>query len=429
MTAAGVRERREAVLAALDRDLVVELARQALRIPSYSGDEEGVARFFVDAMERLGIEAELQPVPATDAMGASYNALGWVGSTGRRARVMLNGHIDHNPVSAGWSVDPFGGVLRDGWLYGFVHMKAACAAYVAAAHAVTAADVDLSGGAVLALVCGELRGGVGTQHLLAEGITSSSFVLGEPTDLQLGVRNPASVLVRLHVRGSMRHFSTREVPGVQAVNAVEKMAAVIPALGPSHTPQPSIADGGWLSYDPTPGFETLPQLNVGPVRGGIGPEYDASRPALFPDRCTVVLDIRIVPGMTKDSIKRDLERLVHRLQRHDPQIDVEIEFGPDQFPLPFEGRRDSDVARVVADAHRRLSGEEPQDAAELLFAASDASWLAAAGIEGVVYGPAGRYLSRPDERCRASDVVRAAEVYAMTLVDLGDAADEPSQDQ
>ncbi len=54
----------------------------------------------------------------------------------------------------------------------------------------------------------------------------------------------------------------------------------------------------------------------------------------------------------------------------------------------------------------------------LKFAASDASWMAAAGITGIVYGPTGRYLSRPDERCRTDELVRAAEAYACVIADI-----------
>ena len=65
----------DAVLKHLDADKAVELSRQALRIESYSGQEEAVARFFVDAMREAGLEAELQPVPASATLGASRTSL------------------------------------------------------------------------------------------------------------------------------------------------------------------------------------------------------------------------------------------------------------------------------------------------------------------------------------------------------------------
>ncbi len=131
----------DAVIAKVDAEEVIEMSRQALRIRSPSGEEAEVARYFVDRMRGAGLEAELQPVPASANMGPSFNAIGRLKGKCRGNSLMLNGHIDHNPVSDGWTKDPFGGVVEDGWLYGFVHMKAADAAYIAAARAVREAGI------------------------------------------------------------------------------------------------------------------------------------------------------------------------------------------------------------------------------------------------------------------------------------------------
>ena len=408
----------DAVIAKVDADEVIEMSRQALRIRSPSGEEAEVARYFVDRMRAAGLETELQPVPASANMGPSFNAIGRLKGTGGGKSLMLNGHIDHNPVSDGWTKDPFGGVVEDGWLYGFVHMKAADATYIAAANAVRKAGIQLKGDLVIALVCGELRGGAGTRHALSQGVRTDYFVLGEPTELDVAFNHTASIVLFIHVLGRSKHFATVDTPGVKGVNAVEKSAKVIAALGRSHTPIGSPEVGGWLRHKPSPGFEGLPQINIGPIRGGIGRTHDASRPALFPDCCTLTVDFRIVPGMTKETIRADLARLLDRIADSDADFRYEIEFAQDSFPLPFDAPRDSPVAASVAAAHRRVHGHDPKPATVLKFAASDASWLAAAGITGIVYGPTGRYLSRPDERCQTDDLVRAAQAYACVIADI-----------
>jgi acetylornithine deacetylase len=418
LSAAEAAAARDAALRCLDAEAVVELARRALRIPSLSGEEGEVARFFVEAMSDAGLDAALQPVPPSANMGASVNAIGRLKGAGGGPALMFNGHIDHNPVCDGWTRDPFGAAIENGWLYGFVHMKAACAAYIAAADAVRRAGIPLRGDVVIALVAGELRGGAGTQAALAQGLAADYFVLGEPTELAIGLNHTASIVVHLRVFGRMKHFATVDVPGSKGVNAVEKMAKVIAALGPSHALVPARDAGGWLSYKAAPGFEGLPQLCIGPIRGGIGRDHDASRPALLPDRCTLTLDFRIVPGMSKETIRADLERLLAGLAADDPDLRWEIEFDGDTFPLPFAAPRRSPVVDSVVAAHRHVFGAEPGDATVLKFAASDASWLSAAGIAGVIYGPTGRYLSRPDERCEVVDLVRAAQVYTAVIADL-----------
>lgn len=409
---------RAAVLDKVDADQVVDLSQQALRIKSLSGEEETVARFYVEAMRAAGMEAELQPVPASANMGASFNAIGRFKGSGGGKSLMFNGHIDHNPVCDGWTKDPYGGLVEKGWLFGFVHMKAADACYIAAVDAVRRAGVALKGDVVIALVCGELRGGAGTQHALKQGLTADYFVLGEPTELDIALNHTASIVLRIHVLGRMKHFATVDAPGAKGVNAVEKMAKVITALGPSHTPFPLPEQGGWLSHKPAPRFEGLPQINVGPIRGGIGAAHDESRPALLPDRCTLIVDFRIVPGMTKQTIEADLRRLLDTIAAGDPDFRYEIEFARDTFPLPYDAPRDSPIVASVVAAHRYVNGVGPQESQVLKFAASDASWMGAAGIPGIIYGPTGRYLSRPDERCETTDLVRATKAYACIIADI-----------
>ncbi len=357
-------------------------------------------------------------MPASANMGASCNAIGRMKGSGGGKSLMLNGHIDHNPVSDGWTKDPFGGVVEDGWLYGFVHMKAADATYIAAASAVRRAGIELKGDVVLALVCGELRGGVGTQHALNSGLRTDYFVLGEPTELDIAFSHTASIVLFIHVLGRTKHFATVDTPGMKGVNAVEKAAEVIAALGRSHAPIAAPEHGGWLRHKPAAGFEGLPQINIGPIHGGIGRGHDSSRPALFPDRCTLTIDVRIVPGMSKETIGEDVARLLNTIAARDPDFRYEIEFAQDTFPLPFDAPRDLPIAHSVIAAHRRVHGADPKPAPVLRFAASDASWLAAAGIPGIVYGPTGRYLSRPDERCKVEDLVRAAKAYACVIADI-----------
>jgi len=416
----GVRETlHRAVMGALDEDALIDKVRTMLRTPSLSGEEEKVARLFTEGMTSLGMRAELQPVPASSKMAASYNAIGRLAGSGGGRALLFSGHIDHNPIVSGWTHDPYGAQIIDGWIYGFVHMKAAGACYLAALDAVQKAGVELKGDIVLAYVCGELRGGIGTQHALANGLTANWFVLGEPTELQLATCHCASQVVRVHVLGRAKHFATEDVPGLRAVNAVEVAARVISALGGSHRPLKSREDGGFLTFTPQAGFEGLPQLNVGAIRGGLSRAYNETRPALFPDVCTITIDVRLIPGMSRESVHRDLTDFMDGFRAQD-EADVrwQIEFADDTFPIPFSSPSDSPVVEAIVAAHERVHGVPPQWSKVLRFAASDASWMQAAGIPGVIYGPTGRYLSRPDERCEIADLVKAARTYACVMVDI-----------
>jgi len=98
-----------------------------IRFKSYSGTpgEGELARFVVERMQRLGLEAFTQEVEP-----GRLNAIGiWRGSGGGKS-LLFNGHLDTNPVTEGWTVDPWGGVYDDQFVYGIgvSNMKAGDAA-------------------------------------------------------------------------------------------------------------------------------------------------------------------------------------------------------------------------------------------------------------------------------------------------------------
>jgi acetylornithine deacetylase len=131
-----------------------------------------------------------------------------------------------------------------------------------------------------------------------------------------------------------------------------------------------------------------------------------------------MLDVRAVPGMTVASVRDDLDRLLSRLAADDPDFSYEIDVPAQGFTETFAVDPRAAVVRAARDAHRLVTGRSASENRSLLTAASDASWLAHAGIPGVVYGPAGKYLSRPDERVQIHDVLTAAKVYAVMIADL-----------
>ncbi len=72
--------------------------------------------------------------------------------------LMLNGHIDIDPLAAGWVRDPWEPEISGDRIFGggIRNMKAGVASMIAAAEAVRRSGVTLKGDLVLACVVGEL---------------------------------------------------------------------------------------------------------------------------------------------------------------------------------------------------------------------------------------------------------------------------------
>jgi acetylornithine deacetylase len=286
-------------------------------------------------------------------------------------------------------------------------MKAADAAYVAGLQAVRRAGIRLRGDVILAHVVGELQGGVGTVHMLEQGVRADRFVVGEPTDNSVLTLHAGSLEAELTVHGRTRHLSKME----EGIDAIAKMFTIIPALNAMSFTGPDRAD-----------YRGLRRVGIGVIRGGLGPDYQDWRPSLLADRCSIKFSARYSPGQTPDMVADDIRALIARLRQDDPDLVAEVRLnqsGQRMLMGPFEVGRDADIVQTVVRAHRAVVGEEPKigDVAPYKFYGTDAAHLSRAGMTGLVYGPGGKYNTMPDERVELRDLFNAARVYARVIVE------------
>ncbi len=111
----------------IDDQHALEFLASMVRIKTYSGTagEGELARFMAGAIGELGMTADL-----TEVEPGRLNAIGrWPGAGGGSS-LLFNGHLDTNPATDGWTVDPLGGLYDDDFIYGIgvSNMKAGDAA-------------------------------------------------------------------------------------------------------------------------------------------------------------------------------------------------------------------------------------------------------------------------------------------------------------
>jgi len=108
-------------------DEAIRICQELIRIPSVNygegkGDESAVAAYVVASLAEVGIEAKIY-----EAAPNRCNVIARIsGTDSTRPGLVVHGHIDVVPANADeWSVDPFGGVIKDGmiWGRGAVDMK------------------------------------------------------------------------------------------------------------------------------------------------------------------------------------------------------------------------------------------------------------------------------------------------------------------
>lgn len=408
-------ERQQQVLAAIDPDRIVALASDLIRIPSFKGDETPLARWWAVYFTQRGYEVDLQEVTP-----GRFQTIARLRGTGGGKSIMFNGHLDIDPLAMGWKHDPWEPVVEGDRLYGagVMNMKGGDAAMVAAAEAVRTSDVAVPGDIVIALVIGELQGGVGTVHLMESGLRTDAAIVPEPFGADAIVTTHAGVTeLAISTLGYSRHISDR----TGAVNAIAKMLAAIPAIEATEF-RPNDAAGV---------LPALPLVNVGGVICGRGRDHDLKGPNFTADYCTAIVDVRFPPGQTAQTVEADIRRSLDAIAARDLDFRYEIEhplpahYGALTVTMePTDIPHETDIVQTVLRNYRAVVGHDPHDfgvSLPMSYAGNDTAHLWRAGIPCVLFGPGGGWDERPDEPdqyIRISDMTTCAKVMALSALDV-----------
>ena len=379
-----------------------------IRFRSYSGEpgETELARFMVERMLGLGLAAELQPVQE-----GRFNAVGTLAGRGGGRSLMFNGHMDTNPVTGGWTVDPWGGVRDDDVIYGIgaSNMKAGDAAAFMAVKTLVDAGVRLKGDVVLEYVVGELQGGIGTVEAIEAGVRADCFVNMEPTDLNGMTLHAGSFNVEIELTGITRHVSKRE----EAVDAIAAAARLIPRFN-------AMTFSGAASAE----HAAVNRANIGVIRGALSPEFHDWRPPQVADFVRMAGTVRYGPSQSEEGVLADIERLLAELEAEMPGLTATVvkQFAGDRpSMLPFEVDRGSAIVKAVSGAYEAVRGTAQRlgPVKPCCFYGTDAAHLLhRANMPGIVCGPGGRYNTMPDERVDIPDYLDAIRIYLLTILDV-----------
>jgi putative selenium metabolism hydrolase len=260
--------------------------REIVRIPSVSGDEAEVVASIRRRMEAVGFdEARIDPFG---------NVLGRIGHGPRE--VAFDAHVD--TVAVGdpqlWDVDPFGGELHEGIIYGrgAADQKGGMAALVYAGALLKKLQLaDRTTVWIVGSVLEEDCDGLCWHYLLNEGLLApEAVVLTEPTNLAVYRGHRGRMEIEITAHGRSCHGSAPE----RGINAIHHMAPVIAAIEKLNADLPADAFLGKGSVTTT--------------------EIRSSAPSLcaVPDSCTIHLDRRLTAGETDVSAITEVEDVLQR---------------------------------------------------------------------------------------------------------------------
>ena len=394
------------VLNEIEREELVRLTQELVRISSVyrpeqpEGNEEHVARFVADYLERAGFGVKTEEV----APGRPNVWTVWEGTRPGKT-LLFEAHTD--VVTEGsaedWDHPPFDADRDGGRIYGrgACDTKGNLAAAVVAVSAIRSSGVPFPGRLILCHPVDEEGMMTGIKAFIergyAEGVDAA--VVCEPEENQLCVSQKGALRAELTVRGTMAHGAMPE----SGVNPVTRAARFVVAV--EELENEEIERHG---QDPFLGYPSLtPTILLGPDRGE--PQIN-----VIPERAYVALDIRTVPAQSHADLVERLEDILARLAAEDPDFDAKLEVIEERPPT--ETPQEEPLVRAMSKAYTHLTGEEPTYNG--VPGATDGTFLHAwAGIPIVTTGAGDREIPHhADEWVEEEELLVTCKLYAATAM-------------
>jgi acetylornithine deacetylase len=247
--------------------------------------------------------------------GKRQNSIGtWKGTESATAKSLLfNGHLDTNPVTEGWTIDPWEGKIDKDFVYGIgiSNMKSGCAAYFCAVEALKSAGWTLKGDVILTFVVGELQGGVGTLAAIEQGLMKADYFINcEPSDIRAVTMHAEALMFDIELIGESRHMSARE----EATDAIDAVCTLIPKLNR-------------MVFSGAKRSEHLKcnRCQVGVVHGALGKDLVEWRPSQVAGVYKLAGSARYAPGQTQDGVVDDIRKVIEAVREEQfPRLKYEL---------------------------------------------------------------------------------------------------------
>lgn len=372
---------------------LLSFLQETIRIPSVNPSlqegaegEEVLAGFIADYLTKLGLE-----VVITEAASGRANLVGRLRGRGGGKTLLLNGHLD-TVDTAHMIIDPFDPRYEGGKVFGrgSLDMKAGLAAMVFAAKRICESGKLPKGDVLLTFSSDEEYGSMGSEAL-AQDCHADGAIVCEPTGLDVVVAHKGFVWSRIDFHGRAAHGSRSDL-GVDAIRNAGLFLAALDQF-----------EQETLSSRRHPILGS-PSVHASLIEGGTGI-------STYPDRCTLRIERRTIPGETVESVRREQQELLRRLSSSRSDFSGELDVYFSRSPL--EVAKEEAVFGSLEFAFQEALGRKPKIGGFSGWA--DSALFADAGIPALNFGPSGEGLHAAEEFVDFESVIDVTEVLVQTI--------------
>lgn len=336
-----------------------ELLRQLIRINSSNppGNEVKLDRFLEAKLRPLGFEIEIIPTP--EAGKAHFIAR--LKGNGSKKPILLAAHADVVSVErSGWSVDPFAGVLQDGFVYGrgAIDNKGSLAVFVEALIRLARNKIPLDRDIILLSEADEESGPYNTEWLAehyfprvdcAAALNEGGWIIENPDGtvryMSVSTVDKISVWLKLTAHGVTTHSSMPVPDGAifTLAKALSKIAnyrtklQLVPStrqffltLAKTSKPpdstvlynlvkgtNPAQVEVAEKEVRKNPLFNAIMRNTIAPVFVNAG-----FRGNVIPGTAEATINLRLLPGTKIDDVIHEIQSVIQ-----DSRVDVTLASG------------------------------------------------------------------------------------------------------
>ena len=319
------------------------------------------------------------------------NIVARVKSAGSGAALLFACHLDVvGPGEAAWKIPPFQAVERDGRIYGrgAVDMKGGITAIVGAIRKIVESGTKLQGDLIFMASAGEETDSCGAIRFVAEHDELpklAGVVVPEPTDFAVVTAHRGMLWLEVTTRGKAAHSSTPEL----GVNAINSMRLILNEL-----------EGYKVPIEPHR-LLGASSMSINTITGGKALN-------VVPDKCSIRVDIRTLPGQNNQHVVADFKRIFAKLKSAYPQFDAEVCVLREMNAL----ETDSDCEFVRDFCSCVGAGETTT-----VSYTTDAPHIVSLGAPAVIFGPGKPHLChKPDEWIEIGDIEKASDCYENVIL-------------
>lgn len=287
---------------------------ELIRFPTVSlQSNTALIEFVQGQLQAHGIASRI----VADESGTRANLFASVGPADQQG-VVLSGHTDVVPVEGqAWSVDPFGGLLRDDRILGrgAADMKGFLACAMTAM--IHASRMRLSRPLQIAFSYDEEIGCIGVRRLIdvmeQMPVRPYACIVGEPTSMQVATGHKGKTALRAVCHGHEGHSALAPL-GVNAIYMASDLIQGIREIQAGLESTGARDDGYDVPYS---------TLHVGTIQGGRALN-------IVPNECSFAFELRNVPGddplVILDDLRDRAQRIAEGFRREGrtSEIDVSI---------------------------------------------------------------------------------------------------------